>query len=168
MSYLSIVMCGSNEDYGGNFIERMQTCLDSIFLGAERYKLDADVLIVDWGTPVSRKCLLDCIGWSRCRLPVRIIKVPPEFIAQIPNPYKVRFLEPWAKSVGVRRATGEFILTVNADGIYSDELMARLAHTPFDPGCVYRVDRYDKDLTGNVYQVQRANGTFAWINRGLE
>jgi hypothetical protein len=159
--YLTIVVAGSNEDYGGNFIERMQTCLDSIFTGAARYGLDADLLLVDWGTPPGRKCLFDSIGWSKCRIPVRVVNVPKEFIAKIPNPHGVKFLEPWAKSVGVRRATGEFILTINADGIYSDPLMACLSRMKFDHGCVYRVNRYDKDAQGRVYQVHRANGTFA-------
>lgn len=161
MSFISIVMCGSNEDYGGNFLARMQTCLDSIFIGAERHGLDADLLLIDWGTPPNRRDLAGAINWSRCRIPARVVMVPKQVIATIPNPYGIRFFEPWAKSVGVRRATGQWILTTNADSIYSDELMARLARHDLDPKCVYRVNRYDKDAAGRIRFVQRANGEFA-------
>lgn len=161
MSALTIVMVGSNEDYGGDFIARVQRCLDSIFAGINTYGLDADLIFVDWGTPPERRPMIDSIGWSKCSIPARVITVPKPFIEQIPNPYGIKFLEPWAKSVGVRRATGAFILTANADGIYSDPLMACLSRTKLDSQCVYRVNRYDQDEKGSVYRVQRANGTFA-------
>lgn len=160
MSYLTIVMVGSNEDYGGNFISRMQNSIDSIFKGAERHHLDADLLIVDWGTPPQNKSLFYSLSWVLASIPINLIKVPRSVTSTIPNPHKIRFFEPWAKSVGIRRATGDFILTTNADGIYSDELIARLSRKDLNPGCVYRVNRHDMDHCGRVYQIHRSNGAF--------
>lgn len=160
MSYLTIIMCGSNEGYAGDFLGRMQRSVDSIFVRGAHHKLDAELLLVEWGTPPERPLICNTLNWSRAKMPVRAVLVPKEFIGKIPNPYGIRFLEPWAKSVGVRRATGKFILTTNADAVFSDELIARLARHDLNPQCVYRANRYDCNRDGHVQQIQRANGTF--------
>ena len=51
MSYISVVIAASNEGYGGNFLERMQRCVDSILIGDYLAGSNIELVIVDWGTP---------------------------------------------------------------------------------------------------------------------
>lgn len=159
MPYLSIVMCGSNAGHGGNFLERMQTSVDRLFLCGRDAKLDAEFILVEWGPPPDRASLLDAIDWSRVSMPARIIRVPKPFVDALPNPHGERFFEYMAKNVGIQRARGEFILCTNPDTIYSPELVARLARHDLDRNCFYRVDRQDV-MGREVTAVHRANGSY--------
>jgi hypothetical protein len=48
-----------------------------------------------------------------------------------------------AKNVGIRRATGDYILATNIDILLSHELMSFIAGRRLEAGKMYRVDRYD-------------------------
>ena len=134
-------MCGSNAEYGGDFLGRVQNCMDNLFCLAEKHKLDADVVFVEWNPPAGRARMVDAIDWSRSTLPVQIITVPKEIHDSLPNPHGEKFFEYIAKNVGIRRASGRFVLSTNPDNIYSDDLIARLAKQDLDEGCFYRVNR---------------------------
>ncbi len=155
---LSIVAVGSNAQYGGNFIERMQAWADNLFTLAPECKLDADVIIVEWAPPLDRPSIKDSIDWTKQTLPVTIITVPYTVHNLLSNPHRERFFEYWAKNVGIRRATGEAILSTNPDNIYSGFLLSRLARSPVPENQFYRVNRYDiRD--GKVFSINRANGS---------
>ena len=141
--YLSIVMCGNNARHTGDFVLRLQKCLDSIFHGAWKFQLDAELIFVEWDPPANRASLAKTIDWSRVSIPTRLITVPPSLVTTIPNPRNVRFFEPWAKNVGIRRADGQFILVINADTVYPDEIMEFLSRKELDPACFYRINRHD-------------------------
>jgi len=158
MTYLSIVMCGSNAGYGGNFLERMQNSVDRLFLCARKARLDAEFILVEWGNPEENLSLSDAIDWARVSIPSKIIKVPKSFVDTIPNPHNDSFLEKWAKNVGIRRSVGEFVLCTNADSMYSSELVHRLARHDLDGDCFYRVDRHDF-VGDEPTSVHRANGS---------
>lgn len=142
--YLSIVMAASNQANGrGDFLNRMQNCIDSIFRGALKYDLNAELVIVEFGPPADRPTLNRALDWTDRSIPVRIITVPQSVVRTIENPYGILFYENWAKSVGIRRAGGEFILTTNADSIYSDQLVKFLSEQKLNCDYFYRVDRHD-------------------------
>lgn len=48
-----------------------------------------------------------------------------------------------AKNVGIRRASGEYVLATNPDIIFSDQIIRYLAEVEPRPDSFYRVDRYD-------------------------
>lgn len=158
MSYLSIVFVGSNAEYGGDFLGRVQNCIDNLYALAEQHKLDADLTFVEWNPPADRPRMEKAIDWSRATIPTRIISVPKEVHDSLPNPHNEKFFEYIAKNVGIRRAFGKFVLSSNPDNIFSDELIAKLAKHDLDENCVYRVNRSDtKD--SKVFQVNYADGT---------
>ena len=97
--------------------------------------------------------------------PVRVIKVPRPLVQNIPNPRGVKFFEPWAKSVGVRRANGEFILTTNADSVHDRDLFQIYATRTLDKGYFYRVNRID-GRNGIAYAISRANGILGSKSHG--
>lgn len=159
MSYLSFVFAVSNAGYGGNFLERVQNCLDNLYALAEKHKLDAEVILVEWNPPADRPLMRDAIEYNSTYIPTRIITVPKEIHDSIPNPHNEKFFEYWAKDVGIRRASGQFILSTNPDNIYSEELISRLAQHDLDPSCFYRINRSDF-REGVVFIKHCAEGSF--------
>jgi hypothetical protein len=141
MSYLSFVFTGSNACYGGDFIQRMQNCLDNLYGLLEQHGFDADVTVVEWNPPKDRPRIADALDWNSKWIQTKIITVPGEVHNSLPNPHGEKFFEYVAKNVGIRRASGEFILSTNPDNIYSPELIQRLSK--LDKDCFYRVNRYD-------------------------
>lgn len=153
MCYLSIVAVGSNAGYGGNFLERMQAWADNLYRLIDRCELDADITIVEWAPPTDRPQIHEVIKFAG---PVKIITVPREIHDRLPNPHGERFFEYIAKNVGIRRASGRFILSTNPDNIYSETLIDRLRD--LRSNCFYRVDRRDiKD--GRVFMINYADGS---------
>lgn len=151
--YLSIVIAASNQSNGrGNFLTRMQRCVDSI-LSVSAYPCSSEeieLVIVEWGPPEGCLGLRDVIDWGTTQTPIRLITVPKSLVATIPNPQKIPFFEPYAKNVGIRRARGKFVLTTNADSIYTNSLIRFLMKERFRTDCFYRVDRHDIDGNGEV------------------
>ena len=158
LSYLSFCFTGSNAQYGGDFIQRMQKCLDNLYELIERYECDADVTIVEWNPPKDRPRLCDAVEFNNSYIQTKIITVPENVHNSIPNPHSEKFFEYIAKNVGIRRAAGEFILSTNPDNLYSPELIKRLSEPDLDKNCFYRVNRYDiRD--GRVIAANFATGT---------
>lgn len=56
---------------------------------------------------------------------------------------KSPLFEFFGKNVGVRRASGEYVLVTNPDLLYSEELVAFFASRQLDENSFYRIDRHD-------------------------
>ena len=153
MSHLSVIYACNNRSYGGDFIGRTQACIDNLFHLSTKVGLDADITFVEWNPPADKPRVSQAINWQRKTLPVRFIEVPEQVHNLVPNPRKTLFWEMWAKNIGIRRATGNFILSANPDNIYSEELLARL--NTLEDGVFYRTDSYDTQ-DGKVFQIHRA------------
>jgi hypothetical protein len=153
VSYLSIVYSCNNRGYGNDFIGRTQACIDNLFYLSAKVGLDADVTFVEWNPPLDKPRVSQVLNWQNKTLPVRFIEVPEEVHNRVPNPRNTTFWEMWAKNIGIRRATGDYVLSANPDNIYSEALIARLKS--LEPGTFYRTDSYDT-LNGEVFQIHRA------------
>ena len=160
--YLSIVMAANNWAHAGNFLSRIQNSINSLFAGISKFDLNCEFILVDWGTPPPNKPLSQVLTFPSATIPTRIISVSKEFIdTRIPNPHGEFFWETFSKNVGIRRAKGEFVLAVNADSLYPDEMMEFLAQHNLNPDCFYRANRQDLNEDGSLGNIHRANGSFA-------
>jgi hypothetical protein len=153
VSYLSFVYACNNRGYGGDFIGRTQACIDNLFQLSAKIGLDADITFVEWNPPADTPRVAHVLNWQRKTLPVKFIEVPETVHNLVPNPRREVFWEMWAKNVGIRRATGEYVLSANPDNIYSEALLLRLKN--LEPDAFYRTDSYDV-RDGKVFQVHRA------------
>ena len=153
LSYLSIVFSVNNRGYGGDFIGRTQACIDNLFKLSAKVGLDADITFVEWNPPADKPRVSQALNWQYKTLPVRFIEIPEAIHNLVPNPRNTTFWEMWAKNIGIRRATGDFVLSANPDNIYSEALIARLKH--LESGVFYRIDSHDT-RDGKVFQVHRA------------
>lgn len=113
---------------------------------ARRHGLDAELVVVDWNPPPDRPRLAEVLPSAKGPLDVRYCIVPPEIHARFANSERIPFFQWEAKNVGIRRAWGRFILVTNADILFGDPLMARLAQGGLDPGKMYRANRCDVAL----------------------
>lgn len=157
--YISFVIAARNDNFGGDFLSRLQTSLNSIYLLSEKYNLPAELIIVEWNPPINEARLKDVVSWPKGikNLTTRIIEVPNEIHKQFKNSHKVPFFELSAKNVGIRRAKGKYILATNSDIIFSDHLIRYLAKQILSPDAFYRVDRYDikVNLESNVNDMEK-------------
>ncbi len=152
--------------YGGDFLHRLQAFVSVQSELFERHETDAEIVIVEWNPPAEPR-LLDAIQWpkSAFKKRIRIIEVPPEIHQKFPESDKFQIFEFIAKNVGIRRARGEYIVSVNADILFSDALVRWLSWAPFDPSCFYRVDRCD--VEGKVPVDDGADAVLTFCKRNV-
>lgn len=143
--YLSIVIASRNDGYLGDLIERLTIFQKCLLLQLEQYRLNAELIVVEWNPPRETASLADVIPWIKggsCTS-VRVIRVDERQHDRYPNARRTPMLEYPAKNVGIQRAKGRFVLSTNADLLYSEELIRFLAQRQLCDEAFYRVDRYD-------------------------
>jgi len=153
--YVSFIVAGRNDAYGGDFLHRLQVFVNSLTALLVRHDLSSELLMVEWNPPNDRPQLKDALTWPRWLRPgmIRIIEVPSERHEQLFGSRRGPYLEFVAKNVGIRRARGEYLVPTNADCLYSEELIEFLASHKLSPDCFYRADRYDVDAIVPIREV---------------
>lgn len=153
---LSVILCGRNDGHGtdmtGDFVSRLRKTVLSLLhnLCARGTMVRSEVVLVEWRPPNSTRQLRDLLPqWVElefvrranefnCALhllpEVRIISISDisadaalRGIGQAPHD---GMLEWHCKNVGLRRAAGDMLLTMNADDMLSPALFDFLAWTP--------------------------------------
>lgn len=143
--YLSIVIASRNDNHGGNMLRRMQVSLNGLLEQLEKYRIESELILIEWNPPVDKPLLKDVIKWpSKSRYStIRTVQVP----FSIHRRYRYFYKEPMnlmtAYNYGIRRARGQFILPGMIDLLYPDELMDFIVSKGLRENERYRVDRYD-------------------------
>ena len=153
MNYLSIVMTGRNDDHCSGFVERMQNSINMYGYFADLFKFSFEIIIVEWNPPISHPLQKALVNPSSF-LTIKIITVPKNVHNQIeptkfdaPGADNMDFFLGIAQNVGVRRASGPFIMTTNADIIPSEDLINFLSKQKLSSKIFYRLYRYDMETT---------------------
>ena len=143
--HISFVVTARNDDYGGNFLHRMQVFLNALSELCSRQESRWELIIVEWNPPPDKPGLAEVIKWpsSIDSDTMRIIQVPSEIHYRLPNSARMPMFEYIAKNVGIRRARGRFVLATNPDIIFSAELIKYLFSDKLRDDWFYRVNRYD-------------------------
>jgi len=143
--YLSVVAASRNDDHGGDPLVRTQIFINNFARQCEKYRLPAELILVDWNPVPGRPGLASVLqlppeaSWCQAR----IITVPGILHDGFKYAERIIFFQMIAKNAGIRRARGRFILATNIDIIFSDELMRFIGQQQLDPCKALRVDRYD-------------------------
>lgn len=142
---MSFVVAARNDNYGGDFLHRMQIFLNVLLTLWDRHGLNAELVIVEWNPPEDSPRLLDALSWPKEKNAdtIRFIEVPREMHLSIPNSERMPMFEYIAKNVGIRRAAGKYVLATNPDILFSDELIRCFVSGELSQESFYRVDRYD-------------------------
>ncbi|MBN2240374.1 MAG: hypothetical protein JW712_11425 [Dehalococcoidales bacterium] len=145
--YISFVIVGRNDNYGGNFLDRLQVYINVLHALAVKYRLPSEIIVVDWNPPHENLHLSEAI-----RIPergaaegvyLRFIEVPPEVHRTFLNSEKMMLYEYAGKNVGIRRALGSYIVATNPDIIFSETLVKYIAARKLSTDSFYRSTRID-------------------------
>ena len=140
---LEIVLSGRNDDYGGeDFHERMLTVAAFNHARLTEAGVPHRFTFVEWNPPEGKPPLIDRL---RERLPWwhRSWVVSRAWHAWYQENPRLQFMEFFAKNAGIRRATGDWILTTNSDVFLGREIVQRLAEGRLTPATLYRASRLD-------------------------
>lgn len=147
--FLSIVVTGRNDGYGGDFNTRFARALELNHAQLLDAGIEHEVVLVEWAPPPDRPRLAEVV---REMYPA----ISPEWFttwivdrryheAFALNP-RLSYLEYVAKNVGIRRARGTFLLITNTDIYLSRGVVNALAGRALEPRVVYRATRTDVKL----------------------
>ena len=141
--YISFVLWGRNDNYGGNLVHKLELSLNFLIDQLTEYELDAEIVFVEWNPPRGVVLLRKVLRLRRSEgVALRFITVPGRFH---------RRLRHWnrmpgaiaASNTGIRRARGQFVVMRVCDVFYSEELVQFLARRELRTDRVYRLNRVD-------------------------
>jgi hypothetical protein len=138
---ISVVVAGRNDDYGGDFRDRLlRTAAHNTTL-LTRAGLTFEYLLVEWN-PVPDRDLLAHEFVSN--VPgARVIVAPSAVHDAYSLQNTMPFHEMPAKNVGIRRARAPWLIVTNADVLFGPAIVERLTAGALDPRKLYRARRID-------------------------
>lgn len=106
---ISIIVVGRNDNYGGDFSLRLKTTMDWNL----KQLPGAELIYIEWNR-IKEKAS-DC-DWIEKRYPnVKCFTISNEVHQKITNNQKMPVMEYFAKNIGMRKATREWLLMINGD-----------------------------------------------------
>lgn len=138
--YLSIVIVGRNDNYGVNFLSRLNNFIQSLDHQVSAFPGLIELIVVEWN-PLDDQLPLKKVINPVANIDVRIITVGNDIHQTLNHSSPV--LEFYGKNAGIRRARGKFVLATNPDILFTQELITEVNQQRLSVGCVYRADRYD-------------------------
>lgn len=141
---LSVVVAARNDDYGGRFLPRFNRFLATLDAWADCHVIATELIVVEWNPPTDKPRLFDAARLPRGqKLKLQLLTVSPEIHRTFENSARIPLFEYLAKNVGIRRASGRFVLATNPDIILSDGIGRRIGKGRLRDDCFYRTDRHD-------------------------
>lgn len=110
---LTIVTCGRNDNFAGNFLQRLEHNLNKLSENIEKLGLEneVEIIVTDWGSPDDSK-ISDVIKVDKKNF-IKYLHVPYDLtIKYSPNS---SFSLPHAMNAAVRRMSGRYMLSLDAD-----------------------------------------------------
>ncbi len=141
----SFVATSRNDDHGGDVLRRTQTFIARLAEQCERHQVRSELVLVEWNPPSTRASLEDVLGWPAGSewFSARVVTVPPALHREFTYSERLALFQMIAKNVGIRRASGKYVIATNIDIIFNDKLFETLRVGDFREGVVYRSDRWD-------------------------
>ncbi len=143
--YLSVVVTGRHDNYGGDFNERFFTALRFNHSRLAERGIAFEVILVEWNPVPDRPYLSDVLARDCADLAsaVRCFVVAPRYHEAFTQNPRIQYLEYVAKNVGIRRAEAPFVLATNTDVLFGRHVIDTIAAAQLRTGIVYRAPRYD-------------------------
>lgn len=147
--FVSIVVTGRNDGYGGDFNSRFARALRFNHEQLTAAGVAHDVVLVEWAPPADRPLLIDAITaiypaaaepWCSTWL------VDPRYHQAYSLNPRLAYMEYVAKNVGIRRAAGRFVLATNTDIYLGRSIIDTLSRGAMETGVIYRATRTDVKL----------------------
>jgi len=133
---ISAVIVSRNDNYGGHLNERATYCFNSAI---ETYD---EVIYVDWNSP-THSLLYDIKDNIKFKGNFKHIVIPPYAASNLTNgdEHAQKCCEVLARNIGLRRATGDWILSTNIDIIHPKREKLEQTLNSLDTNTFYTVGR---------------------------
>lgn len=130
LNSISLVIVGRNDNYGGDFSLRLQTTLDWNL----KWLPNVELIYIEWNQIKNKAS--DC-KWISDKYPnSKCFIVPSEIHAKIAaNPEKMPVMEYFAKNLGIRKASNDWILLMAADCFVGQDVAKQLKK--LNPDIIY-------------------------------
>jgi len=173
---LSFVMVIRNDDYGGDFRERLQNCVRSLHAQLHAFAVPSEIVCVNYN-PLPEPPIETFIDWPKesAHVQVKIITVPPQVHQEFVRTHDVKdvpVIEYLGKNVGIRRARGTYVACMNPDIIFPDAVIKKMARN-LSQNRYYKTNRVDFNpadghmeyvrfhTKGHSFPIKKYNG---WLN----
>ena len=150
---ISFVLTGRNDEYGGDFNTRFFRTLQFNLAQLSARGIPYEVVFVEWAPPPQRPWLytqalaaVPALAAGRCAWYV----VDPQYQDALSLNPRLEYLEFLAKNVGVRRASGHFVLTSNCDVYLGRQVLDAFERNALQPRVLYRAARQDLKLASDL------------------
>jgi len=139
---LSAVCCGRNDNYGGHLLESAVYSLNSMLQSFD------EVIYVDWNTEEGKKTVAAELESKLTNVDrLRVIEVTPAQVKKIMGDAPAQpMCEVMARNVGIRRATGDVVVSTNIDIIAPPREQLELAFRDMKPGMMLTLAKHDVEL----------------------
>jgi hypothetical protein len=144
--YLSIIITGRNDNFGGDFDVRLRRALEFNHRHLSHQGIPHEFILVEWRPVPGKPWLADVLA---DQYPELVPHTLVSYVANVAyhdayslNP-KLQFQEFIAKNIGIRRCRGEFVLTTNTDIYLSRGVLDVLSRRALEPRVLYRSIRVD-------------------------
>ena len=146
--WLSIVMAARNDNYGGDFLARLENSVKWLHAWNRTLQIPLEFVIVNYNPVSENPPLEDSVDWpvANSDFRIRILSVPAETHQFYVNPSvrkTVPLFEFIAKNIGIRAAKGDYILCTNADILPDPGVLFSLKMRKLSVDNYYRADRAD-------------------------
>jgi len=143
--YVSFVSWGRNDSYTPEYGQRVRRGITFLANQLEAAQLESELIFVEWNPVPGKPLLIEefKVPTSLRYVSVKGIVVDGRYHQRYEGSQERGIHVAEAANVGLRRARGVFSSPKASDTIFSNEIISRLARRDLDPGCMYRVNRYD-------------------------
>ena len=151
--YLSVIAASRNDNHGENLDQRTNIFIKSLAENCKKYQIKSELILVEWNQIPNTKTLSDRLDLvSNEYLNSKIITVKKDHHLKLPNSDRLNFFQMIAKNVGIRRASGEFILATNIDVILNQKIYEFIAQKKLEKNTIYRCNRHciNYNYSGNI------------------
>lgn len=143
---ISIIVVGRNDNYGGDFSDRLKASLAWNLKNIPNHEL----IYVEWN-PVEGK-ESDCIWIEKNHPNAKCYIVSREIHAKLSTNPNIPMMEYYAKNVGFRRATKDWILSINADICIGKDVAKNISKA--NPNRVYATHYQNMNWNGQTITEQ--------------
>ncbi len=120
---LTHILTGKNDNYAGFFEERLYLTMKYNLHLYKKLGIDVEFLFVEWNPLQDKELLSTKLAQQFKDYDFKAYVIQPDIHDKVVGKYAyMTFLEFFAKNVGIKRASGDYILCSNADIFLSEKV----------------------------------------------
>jgi hypothetical protein len=155
---ISIIVVGRNDNYGGDFSARLKTTFDWNL----KQLPGAELIYVEWNRIAEKES--DCV-WIEKRYPdAKCFTVSNDIHKSITENPKMPVMEYFAKNIGIRHASRDWLLLINADCLIGNDIVENMGvlNKKFVYGSHYVSFKWDQKPINNEHLTNKKNYVVAF------